>query len=63
MVWHASQRLVPLVALLLGCLRLAHCETWAVIASSSRFWLNYRHTANALGIYNSIRRCDTPSPA
>jgi phosphatidylinositol glycan class K len=30
--------------------------TWAVIVSSSRFWLNYRHTTNALAIYNSIKR-------
>lgn len=31
-------------------------DNWAVIVSSSRFWLNYRHTTNALGIYTSIKR-------
>ena len=32
-------------------------DTWAVIVNSSRFWLNYRHTANALGLYRSLRTC------
>ena len=26
-------------------------DNWAVIVSTSRFWHNYRHAANALGIY------------
>lgn len=34
--------------------------TWAVIVSSSRFWLNYRHTTNALAIYNAIKRLGVP---
>lgn len=32
-------------------------DTWAVIVNSSRFWLNYRHTANALGLYRSLKMC------
>lgn len=35
-------------------------DTWAVIVSSSRFWLNYRHTTNALGIYQSMKRLGIP---
>lgn len=31
-------------------------DTWAVIVDSSRYWLNYRHAANALGIYQAVRR-------
>lgn len=31
-------------------------DTWAVIVSSSRYWLNYRHSANALGVYQAVRR-------
>lgn len=31
-------------------------DTWAVIVSSSRYWLNYRHTANALAVYQAVRR-------
>lgn len=35
-------------------------DTWAVIVSSSRYWLNYRHTANALAVYQAVRRQDSP---
>eukprot|EP00890_Picochlorum_soloecismus_P003076 jgi/Picsp_1/376/NSC_00374-R1_gpi-anchor transamidase precursor len=35
-------------------------DTWAVIVNSSRFWLNYRHTANALGLYRSLRTLGVP---
>lgn len=35
----------------------AEADNWAVIVSSSRYWLNYRHTANALGVYQAVRRC------
>lgn len=31
-------------------------DTWAVILSSSRYWLNYRHSANALAVYQAVRR-------
>ena len=31
-------------------------DTWAVIASGSRYWLNYRHAANALGVYQAVKR-------
>lgn len=27
-------------------------STYAVIASTSRYWFNYRHTANALAVYD-----------
>lgn len=55
----------PLVRVALGlALLVAHVaaapadsDNWAVIVSSSRYWLNYRHTANALGVYQAVRRC------
>ncbi|KAL4521683.1 hypothetical protein Ndes2526A_g01869 [Nannochloris sp. 'desiccata'] len=56
----AKQRLVPLIVLLLAFSAQVHAKSWAVIASSSRFWLNYRHTANVLGVYNSIKRLGIP---
>lgn len=34
-------------------------DNWAVIVSSSRYWLNYRHSSNAFGVYQAIRRCAT----
>lgn len=35
-------------------------DTWAVVVSSSRYWFNYRHTANALGVYAWLRRLGVP---
>jgi GPI-anchor transamidase subunit K len=32
-----------------------HSSNYAVIVSSSRYWFNYRHNANALSIYQMIR--------
>ena len=32
-----------------------HTSNWAVIVSSSRYWFNYRHTVNALSIYQVLR--------
>jgi phosphatidylinositol glycan class K len=37
-----------------------HSNNWAVIASTSRFWFNYRHMANALSIYHSVKRLGIP---
>jgi phosphatidylinositol glycan class K len=31
-----------------------------VIVSSSRYWFNYRHAANALGIYNTLKKNGIP---
>ncbi|KAL4437977.1 hypothetical protein ABPG77_004198 [Micractinium sp. CCAP 211/92] len=35
-------------------------DNWAVIVSSSRYWLNYRHTANALAVFQAVRRLGLP---
>lgn len=35
---------------------LALADNWAVIVSSSRYWHNYRHEANALSVYSAVRR-------
>eukprot|EP00730_Choanoeca_flexa_P002526 TRINITY_DN11081_c0_g1_i1.p1 TRINITY_DN11081_c0_g1~~TRINITY_DN11081_c0_g1_i1.p1 ORF type:complete len:326 (+),score=53.40 TRINITY_DN11081_c0_g1_i1:538-1515(+) len=35
-------------------------NTYAVIVSSSKFWYNYRHTANALGVYHAVKRFGIP---
>ena len=37
-----------------------HTNNWAVIACTSRYWFNYRHIANALSIYRSIKRLGVP---
>jgi hypothetical protein len=51
-----------LAALAGGGRAAAAADTWAVIVSSSRFWLNYRHTSNALAVYQAVKRCDAPQP-
>ena len=37
-----------------------HRNNWAVVVDSSRFWYNYRHMANALGIYRVLRDLGVP---
>lgn len=37
-----------------------HTNNWAVVACTSRYWFNYRHIANALSIYRSIKRLGIP---
>eukprot|EP01050_Picozoa_sp_SAG11_P008784 SAG11_NODE_790_length_7155_cov_217.330641_2_plen_349_part_00 len=46
---------------LLLCLRPAYGgNVHAVIVSTSRYWFNYRHSANALGIYSRLREGGVP---
>eukprot|EP00039_Didymoeca_costata_P030484 m.29832 g.29832 ORF g.29832 m.29832 type:complete len:390 (+) comp8139_c0_seq4:26-1195(+) len=33
-----------------------HSNTWVVIVGASRFWYNYRHEANPLSIYRTVKR-------
>eukprot|EP00834_Sanchytrium_tribonematis_P009043 NODE_1412_length_1123_cov_0.710938.p1 type:complete len:256 gc:universal NODE_1412_length_1123_cov_0.710938:830-63(-) len=40
-------------------LLLAH-NNWAVLVCTSRFWFNYRHTANTLSIYHTIKKLGIP---
>ncbi|KAF8342612.1 peptidase C13 family-domain-containing protein [Cantharellus anzutake] len=37
-----------------------HTNNWAVLVCSSRYWFNYRHIANALGIYRTVKRLGIP---
>lgn len=37
-----------------------HTNNWAVIVSTSRFWFNYRHMANALSMYRTVKRLGIP---
>ncbi|XP_054278897.1 putative GPI-anchor transamidase [Macrosteles quadrilineatus] len=38
----------------------AHTNNWAVLVDTSRFWFNYRHVANVLSIYRSVKRLGIP---
>lgn len=37
-----------------------HSNNWAVLVCSSRYWFNYRHVANVLSLYRSVKRLGIP---
>ncbi|KAK4939067.1 glycosylphosphatidylinositol anchor biosynthesis [Elasticomyces elasticus] len=37
-----------------------HSSNWAVLVSTSRFWFNYRHLANTLSLYRTVKRLGIP---
>jgi phosphatidylinositol glycan class K len=38
----------------------SHTNNWAVLVDTSRFWFNYRHVANVLSVYRSVKRLGIP---
>lgn len=38
----------------------SHTNNWAVLVSTSRFWFNYRHMANVLSMYRTVKRLGIP---
>lgn len=42
------------------CSDLRHTNNWAVLACTSRYWFNYRHVANTLSVYRSVKRLGIP---
>lgn len=40
--------------------RSEHTNNWAVLVCSSRYWFNYRHVANVLSLYHSVKRLGIP---
>lgn len=37
-----------------------HTNNWAVLVCTSRFWFNYRHIANTLSLYRTVKRLGIP---
>ena len=37
-----------------------HRNNWAVLVCTSRYWFNYRHVANVLSLYRSVKRLGIP---
>ncbi|KAF8436109.1 peptidase C13 family-domain-containing protein [Terfezia claveryi] len=37
-----------------------HTNNWAVLVGTSRFWFNYRHLANVLSMYRTVKRLGIP---
>jgi len=57
-------RVCLVLFLFYGCLfeglESRHTNNWAVLVDTSRFWFNYRHVANVLSIYRSVKRMGIP---
>ncbi|MCJ1310614.1 glycosylphosphatidylinositol anchor biosynthesis [Agyrium rufum] len=45
---------------LLPIITATHTSNWAVLVSTSRFWFNYRHLANVLSLYRTVKRLGIP---
>jgi len=57
----ATMKLPLALVTLLSCGALAqHTSNWAVLVSTSRFWFNYRHLANVLSMYRTVKRLGIP---
>ena len=37
-----------------------HTTNWAILVDTSRFWFNYRHSANVLSLYRTVKRLGIP---
>ncbi|SCU98520.1 LAFA_0G18470g1_1 [Lachancea sp. 'fantastica'] len=60
-------RLTNFLSVVLACLTLqivtadpSHTNNWAVLVCTSRFWFNYRHMANVLSMYRTVKRLGIP---
>ena len=55
-------RLISFLLLLLHAVPVSaeHTSNWAVLVSTSRFWFNYRHLANVLSLYRTVKRLGIP---
>lgn len=52
--------LFAFVALFFAFAIATHTSNWAVLVSTSRFWFNYRHLANVLSLYRTVKRLGIP---
>ncbi|KAF2721256.1 hypothetical protein K431DRAFT_320531 [Polychaeton citri CBS 116435] len=57
-------RLLTSFIAILPCLSLlasaTHTSNWAVLVGTSKFWFNYRHLANVLSVYRTVKRLGIP---
>ncbi|MCJ1477438.1 glycosylphosphatidylinositol anchor biosynthesis [Lambiella insularis] len=51
---------LALLTLSLPAVLSTHTSNWAVLVSTSRFWFNYRHLANVLSLYRTVKRLGIP---
>ncbi|XP_018399570.1 PREDICTED: putative GPI-anchor transamidase isoform X2 [Cyphomyrmex costatus] len=69
MKMHLACCITILISFLVSCyteeiadnfVKTEHSNNWAVLVDTSRFWFNYRHVANVLSIYRSVKRLGIP---
>lgn len=56
-------QLLPLLLVLWSMVQVSaaeHSNNWAVLVGTSRFFFNYRHVGNPLGIYHAIKKLGIP---
>eukprot|EP00879_Flechtneria_rotunda_P011868 GHRR01012397.1.p2 GENE.GHRR01012397.1~~GHRR01012397.1.p2 ORF type:complete len:124 (-),score=19.14 GHRR01012397.1:1108-1455(-) len=41
-------------------LQAGHTSNWAVLVATSKYWYNYRHIANTLSFYRTVKRLGIP---
>ncbi|KFZ02946.1 hypothetical protein V502_11358 [Pseudogymnoascus sp. VKM F-4520 (FW-2644)] len=52
--------LLPVALSILPAASAEHTSNWAVLVGTSRFWFNYRHLANVLSLYRTVKRLGIP---
>ncbi|GAD98752.1 hypothetical protein PVAR5_7453 [Paecilomyces variotii No. 5] len=52
--------LLSLLSITVSLALAEHTSNWAVLVSTSRFWFNYRHLANVLSLYRTVKRLGIP---
>ncbi|QLL33353.1 hypothetical protein HG536_0E02640 [Torulaspora globosa] len=57
---HSIALLLTVLGPFIGLVHAQHTNNWAVLVSTSRFWFNYRHMANVLSMYRTVKRLGIP---
>lgn len=58
-LWFIPTLFILLTSTLVGASH-EHTNNWAVLVCTSRFWFNYRHMANVLSMYRTVKRLGIP---
>lgn len=59
-IWRFLLMVLCVLQSVLGLVEPQHTNNWAVLVSTSRFWFNYRHMANVLSMYRTVKRLGIP---
>lgn len=60
-MWQTGMFVLPYLAIVsTAVFKSKHTNNWAVLVCTSRYWFNYRHIANVLSVYRSVKRLGIP---